>query len=138
MGRIKNIYGRILNGTISKGYIKVTTEVKCITVTEFVHRLVAYGFLDCDDEMIVNHKNGVKSDNRLENVEVVTAQENVHHAINIGLVKYNTIRVAQMDLNNNVLNTFNSIKKAAAHVQTKDSNIGQVCRGKRMTAAGFK
>lgn len=50
-----------------------------------VHRLVATAFLGPPDGRIVNHKNGVKSDNRVSNLEWCTHSENVKHAYDIGL-----------------------------------------------------
>ena len=44
-----------------------------------VHRLVASAFI-YPSEMDVNHKNGIKTDNRLKNLEYVTASQNVRHA----------------------------------------------------------
>ncbi len=49
------------------------------------HRLVLNAFVGVRPEMCVNHKNGVKSDNRLENLEWVTVAENNSHAIRTGL-----------------------------------------------------
>lgn len=51
-----------------------------------VHRLVARAFIGpCPDGHNVNHKNGVKTDNRVENLEYTTHQENVDHSIRTGL-----------------------------------------------------
>lgn len=48
------------------------------------HRLVYEAFVGLIPEgMQINHKNGIKDDNRPENLEVVTASENKMHSINV-------------------------------------------------------
>jgi len=51
----------------------------------FVHRLILMNFIGQIPNLVCNHKNGIKTDNRLENLEWVTIKENIHHAINTGL-----------------------------------------------------
>lgn len=69
------------------GYLTVRIYYKKQSYTRFVHRLVAEAFLANPSELpIINHKNGFKLDNRLENLEWTTHADNILHAHRTGLI----------------------------------------------------
>jgi len=70
----------------STGYFEVILYNKKRNKHFLVHRLVVMAFFGKSD-LHVNHKNGIKTDNRLENLEYCTRSENMIHAYNIGLKK---------------------------------------------------
>jgi hypothetical protein len=75
--------GRVLfQGSDDKGYPQVGLCMNYACTTVKVHRLVAEAFLGARPAgRQVNHKNGDKTDNYVQNLEYVTNQENVDHAI---------------------------------------------------------
>jgi hypothetical protein len=83
LGRIKNIKtGRILKQHKNKkGYQRIRLVFNDRSKKGFfVHRLVAYYFHVNGVGDFVNHKNGIRDDNNILNLEWVTATENVNHA----------------------------------------------------------
>jgi hypothetical protein len=73
----------------SKGYMDVVFHINGKAIYQRVHRLVLIAFIpNPENKPQVNHKNGIKTDNCLENLEWATPKENVNHAIRTGLKAY--------------------------------------------------
>lgn len=84
-GRIYSVSSRrfLTPATQSRGYLTVVLydgSAPKKPRSFLVHRLIASAFLGASN-LQINHKNGVKSDNRLENLEYVTQSENIQHAV---------------------------------------------------------
>ncbi len=70
----------------TKGYMKVDICVNSIKKKKFIHRLLAEAFIPNPlNKPIVNHINGIKTDNQLENLEWCTSSENQSHAYRLKL-----------------------------------------------------
>lgn len=82
---------KILKQNITKtGYFSVTISIgsRKDKISLKIHKAVAENFLDkIGDSLVVNHKDGNKLNNYVENLEWVTQSENVLHAIRTGLYK---------------------------------------------------
>lgn len=89
LGRVRNARtGQVLRPTKDgSGYLKVILCYQGLQKTCNVHTLVATAFVEGWREGLqVNHKNGVKTDNRAENLEWVTSSENHQHARDVLLL----------------------------------------------------
>lgn len=70
------------------GYPVITLAKNKIHKLVTVHRLVAGAFIrNPQQKKLVNHKNGVKADNRVNNLEWCTQSENISHSYRTGLQK---------------------------------------------------
>ena len=156
----KNKY---LKQTINRnGYCKVTLQKDKYRKIFSVHRLVAQAYLkNYSNTLQVNHINGIKTDNRVENLEMVTAKENMQKAVEIGLFdkckeiqrknaiknnlgKYHILasesakkRVAKYDKNNNLIQVYNSITEASRKNNINITSISYSANGKRKTGGGY-
>lgn len=143
-----NQKGRILKQHISKyGYCQVTLSINGIYSLKRVNRLIAQTFIpNPENKPCVNHKNGVKTDNSVQNLEWVTYSENEIHSykklnknIKGNVKKYkngiNTKSKKIYCIENGII--FNSIKEAAKILKLYRSSITAQIKGRLKKTGGF-
>ena len=131
-------------------YLRVHLHVEGKGKQILVHRLVAIAFIPNPDNLPeVNHKNGNKHDNRVDNLEWVTKSQNKRHSIDVlkipcptkGKVLENSCTfksVSQFNTEGSFIKSFHSIRVAALETGINESNISRCANGKRVTAGGYK
>ena len=123
------------------GYYIVKLYLNSVKKNASVHRLVWTAFNGPIPEGLqINHLNENKSDNRLENLSLCTAKENINYGTrNKRAGEKQCKRIQMLDKNNNILKTFNSLKEAAQFLNIKShGNISKCLHGKRKSAYRYK
>ena len=142
-GEVRNrVTKYILKGRKSKnGYYQVSikNDETGKFVNQYIHRLVAIHFLDNkENKKEVNHKDGDKSNNKLDNLEWVTSSENQKHRHSIGITKTSNRKIGMFDLDDNLIESFDSIVEAFTKLQKPSRvNIDSALQGKQKTAYGY-
>lgn len=131
------------------GYKKVELNKNGKGKSYSVHRLVAKTYLkDYNENLQVNHVNGIKDDNRVENLEMVTASQNQWHSYHVlktkpsmqghfGSNHVRSLKVKQYDKQGNYIKTWDSIIEAAHEVNVPPCCISNTCSNRRKTAGGY-
>jgi len=131
-GRKQTFKGIKLSPSMSKiGYYVIALQKKGYIKRHYIHRLLAQTFIqNIDNKPYINHINGIKSDNRLENLEWCTHFENMLHSRLIGLnmvIGQKGENHSQSKLTNNqVLEIKNKLKSGARGFElAKEYNVSQ-------------
>lgn len=132
------------------GYYKVQLYKNGIPKMHYVHRLVAKSFIE--NPLLkpeVNHLDGNKSNNKVNNLEWATDKENQDHATDTGLraispmkgrtgaLNPNSRAVIQRDMDGNFIRYWSSISLASQGLGCSPSTISGCLCGRKRTAKGF-
>lgn len=135
----------------SSGYYIVSLCNENTKKSFSVHRLVAEAFIpNPENKPQVNHKNGIKTDNRAENLEWCSASENIIHAYKkLGFVNPKGMlgklginnkcsKIVQQIYNKKIVAEFYGTLEAERITGISHSNISYCCNNKRKSAGGFQ
>ena len=144
IGNVRNTKtGKLLTGDKNTvGYKRVILYTP-IKKRFFIHRLVAYHFVDgYNKSLIVNHKDGNKANNRFDNLEWVTRSENDLHAFRLGLRKAHkcTFRneIEQYDIKTGeVVQVYKNAQDCCERFGVTRGVIYNTCNGKQKSCKGF-
>ena len=131
--------GNLIKGKITKdGYVEWCFNINKKKLSLLAHRIVYEVFIGpLKEGLVINHKNGNKQDNSTQNLEQVSASNNIFHSYyEVG--HKNVRKVGQYDLDGNLIKIYLSCADAARQNPGFYPNlISNVCNGKSKTHKGF-
>ena len=125
----------------SEGYLRTSIRINGKQERARIHRLVAKAFIPNPyKKPFVNHKNGNKADNRVNNLEWCTERENALLAYMNGQYcinkRYEAIIAIELATGQTAF--FRSQSDAAKYIGISDSEVNKVLKGKRNSSHGYK
>ncbi|MBQ4031321.1 MAG: HNH endonuclease [Bacilli bacterium] len=138
--------GILIGGIKKYGYRQVILVKKGKVKYMNVHRLVAQTFIPNPlNKPQINHIDGNKLNNCVNNLEWCTPSENQIHAYRTGLKKplcseknkYSK-KVNQYDVENKLIKTYNAVREAARENGLNPRDISKCCQNKRKQVGGYK
>ena len=131
----------------ANGYVSAVIRINKKPKTFYVHRLVALAFINNDRNLFeINHKDGDKTNNRVDNLEWCTRSENLKHRFEVlkqipnrrfAYNGYGSKPVIQKDRDGNQIQTFPSAYEASRKTGTNRSSLHGALSLKYKTANGF-
>lgn len=135
-GKYKILKPGIYKGKTNRGYSSVSLSKNDYSKTFRIHKLVAEHFLEkVTNKPCINHIDGNKTNNSVNNLEYCSYKENTKHAMENNLMGYKEIK--QYDKNMNFIKKYNSLREASRTTNIKESNISFCAYGKRKSAGGY-
>lgn len=124
--------------TNTHGYYEINLCKNKVCTKHRIHRIVAQAFVPNPNNLpMVNHIDGDKTNNNADNLEWVSAKDNIIHSYE-NLLNTKQKAVEQVDTNsNNVIGLYRSTMEAERKTGVAHNSIVQVCKGKRKSAGGF-
>ena len=133
------VRGKIMQQTEgANGYPVVNLHKFGVSSVIPVHRLVAEAFLDNPHDFpTVNHKDGNKANNSVDNLEWASYSDNNTHALRHNLRSPKSNPVLQIDKNGLVLAAYNSVTDASRQTGISRGMISHAAHGRAKYAGGF-